>query len=109
MKPRVFEFNLSGVRGVPRVLLLGLIALVVGGVIALLIMVGMAVVVAGLAVSAVAALWYAARRALLPGTSAPLSETHWQRESHKEDASTSDVIEVEVEVLPISEKRPDAP
>lgn len=109
MKPRMFEFRLSGVRGIPRVLLLGLIALVVGGVIALLIMVGMAVVVAGLAVSAVAALWYAVRRALLPGSAAQVSETHWQRESHTADVSRIDVLEAEVEVLPIEEKRPDAP
>lgn len=91
MKSRTFE-----IRGLPAVLMLGLFAVVAVGIIALLLMVGAAVAVAGLALSAGAALYYAVRR--------KLAATGPQREWHMEDTTPTqvshEVREIEFEVLP---------
>ena len=57
MKTRAFEFRMIGVRGLPRVLLLGLLTALAIGIIALVVVVGMAVAVTGLVISGVAVIW----------------------------------------------------
>lgn len=94
MKPRTFE-----IRGLPAVLMLGVLAVAVIGILALLLMVGAAVAVAGLAVSAGAALYYAVRRKLTQS----LDSSNWKVESQS-TTSSSEVREIEVEVLPQKER-----
>ncbi|MFO1484202.1 MAG: hypothetical protein U1F71_12665 [Verrucomicrobiaceae bacterium] len=95
MRPRFFEFRLQGLRGLPGALLLALGVLGVLGLLALLMFVGVAVVVAGLAVSAGVALWHGLRRKLAyapeqtASSAAPESVT-----------TITEVREIEVEVLP---------
>ncbi|HRH97479.1 MAG TPA: hypothetical protein PLB55_16175 [Prosthecobacter sp.] len=91
MRPRTFE-----IRGWPAALMLGVFAVVAVGVIALLLMVGAAVVVAGLAISAGAALFYAVRRKLARG----LKASDWRVEDQPAVSSSLEVREIEVEVLP---------
>ena len=76
--------------------MLGVFAVVAVGVIALLLMVGAAVVVAGLAISAGAALFYAVRRKLARG----LKASDWRVEDQPAVSSSLEVREIEVEVLP---------
>jgi hypothetical protein len=109
MKTRAFEFRMIGVRGLPRVLLLGLFTALAIGIIALVVVVGMAVAVTGLVISGVAVIWYAVRRALLRGAATPMPMTHWQSEIQADPAPTIDILEAEVEVLPLEEKNPDSP
>lgn len=80
-------------------LLLGVLAVVAVGLVALVLMVGAAVAVVGLAISAGAALYYAVRRKLVQGTKA----SDWQVEDQQPTSSSLEVREIEVEVLP--EKR----
>ena len=101
MKAKAFEFQLNGARGLPRVLLLALITAVILGAVALVVMVGMAVAVVGLAVSGLALVWYAVRRALLPGLSSPRSSSHAEGEIRSTEAPMIEAIDIEVEVLPL--------
>lgn len=91
MKSRTFE-----IRGLPAVLMVGLFAVVAVGIIALLLMVGAAVAVAGLALSAGAALYYAVRRKLAPA--GPKHE--WQVEDATPTQVSHEIREIEFEVLP---------
>jgi hypothetical protein len=103
MKAKAFEFRLDGVRGLPRVLLLALVTAVVLGAVALVVMVGMAVTAVGLAVSGLALLWYAVRRALLPSLTTPVAPNHSQDQARSTAEHRIDAIDVEVEVLPLDE------
>jgi hypothetical protein len=81
--------------------MLGIVAVVAVGIIGLLLMVGVAVAVVGLGVSAVAGLYYAVRRKLAHGT----PPTDWRVDHSPAESSTSiEVHEIEVEVLPQSKK-----
>lgn len=91
MKPRTFE-----IRGLPAALMLGILAVVVVGVLALLLMVGAAVAVVGLTLSAGAALYYAVRRKLSP--TGPMQT--WKVEDAAPAQTSNEVREIEVEVLP---------
>lgn len=91
MRPRTIEL-----RGWPATLMLGLLVAVVVGIIVLLVMVGAAVAVAGLAVSAVAALYYTVRRKLA-GIKKPME---WQTAEPPPASTAIEVREIEVEVLP---------
>ncbi|MBL9178212.1 MAG: hypothetical protein JNM65_09120 [Verrucomicrobiaceae bacterium] len=92
MRPRTFE-----IRGLPAVLMLGVLAVVAVGIVALLLMMGAAVAVAGLGISAVAGLYYAVRRKLTQGT----TSSDWKADHQPAESSTSlEVREIEVEVLP---------
>ncbi len=91
MKSRTFE-----IRGLPAVLMVGLFGIVAVGIIALLLMVGAAVAVAGLALSAGAALYYAVRRKL--ARSGPKSA--WPVEDAPVTQVSSEIREIEFEVLP---------
>lgn len=95
MRPRTFE-----IRGWPAVLMLGVFTVVAVGVIALVLMVGAALAAAGLAISAVAALYYAVRRKLTQST----KPTDWMVENPVSEQTSLEVREIEVEVLP-QEKR----
>ena len=99
MKPRTFAFQLPRLRGLPGVLALGLGVVVVLGIVVLMLVVGSAVVVTGLAVSACVALYFTLRQKLA-GTFAK------DRRFEKTAASTSmiEVREIEVEVLPTPKK-----
>ena len=81
-------------------LLLGVIAIVAVGLIALVLMVGAAVAVAGLAISAVAALYYTLRRKLSSGTKHDL----WLEPEKPATTASLEVREIEVEVLPEKER-----
>lgn len=104
MKARAFEFHLNGVRGIPRVLLIVLISALILGVISLVVMIGMAVTVVGLTVSAVAMLWFAVKRALLPGGAGFFSPVPGPQKARSSESPTMEAIDVEVEVLPIRER-----
>jgi hypothetical protein len=95
MKSRSFAFQLPRPRGIPGALALGLIVVLVVGAVALLLLFSAAVVITGLAVSACAALYFAARRKLAGAFSKP-------RQFEAAQPSTSMVVtrEIEVEVLP---------
>lgn len=96
MRARTFEYRLSGLPGVLALVVLGVLVL---GLVALLVMVGAAVAVAGLAISAGAALYYAVRRKLAAGVA--------QFDPPEDPAPTtsiSEVREIEVEVLPGSDR-----
>ncbi|MFN0079960.1 MAG: hypothetical protein ACKVY0_26135 [Prosthecobacter sp.] len=95
MKLRTFEL-----RGLPALLLLGVLVVVAIGVIALVLMVGAALAVAGLALSAGAALFYALRRKLSPGTKSDV----WLEAEQPSTTSSLEVREIEVEVLPQKER-----
>lgn len=94
MRPRTFE-----IRGLPAMLLLGVIAVVGAGLIALVLMVGAAVAVAGLAISAVAALYYTLRRKL----SGPKRDI-WLEPAPPATTASLEVRDIEVEVLPDKER-----
>ena len=99
MRAKTFEFKLNGMRGIPGMLAVGLIAIVVLGLIALVVMVGAAVAVAGLAISAGAALYYTLRRKLTGGV------TRFEPpEVTTASTSFTEVREIEVEVLPGKER-----
>ncbi len=74
MKTRMFEFKLPQTQRLPRVVVLGLLSVLVVAVISLVIMVGVAVAVVGLSVSAAAALWYGLRRCLNLTETKPLQK-----------------------------------
>jgi fatty acid desaturase len=77
--------------------MLGIFVVVAVGIIALLLMVGAAVAVVGLGVSAVAGLYYAVRRKLAQSR----TSADWRVDHQPAEASTSlEVREIEVEVLP---------
>ncbi|WP_395737945.1 hypothetical protein [Prosthecobacter sp.] len=96
MRPKTFE-----IRGLPAMLMLGVIAVVGVGLVALVLMVGAAVAVAGLAVSAVAALYYTLRRKLFSGT----RQAAWLEPEKPVKTSSSLVVrDIEVEVLPQRER-----
>ena len=95
MKPRTFEL-----RGLPALLMLGVLVIVAIGLIALVLMVGAAVAVAGLALSAGAALFYALRRKLSPGTKPDV----WHEVEQPSATASLEVREIEVEVLPQKER-----
>lgn len=80
-------------------LLLGVIAMVAVGIVALVLMVGAAVVVGGLAISAVAALYYTVRRKLSPGTKREV----WLEPERPTTMASLEVRDIEVEVLPQKE------
>lgn len=82
-------------------LLLGVVAVVGAGLIALVLMVGAAVAVAGLAISAVAALYYTLRRKL----SGPKRDIWLEPEKPVTTSSSLVVRDIEVEVLPDKERR----
>lgn len=91
MRPRSFE-----IRGLPAMLMLGVFAIVAVGLVALVLMVGAAVAVAGLAISAVAALYYTLRRKLSPGTRRHV----WLEPERPVTTASLEVRDIEVEVLP---------
>lgn len=95
MKTRTFEL-----RGLPALLMLGVLVIVAIGLIALVLMVGAAVAVAGLALSAGAALFYALRRKLSPGTKTEV----WLESKQPSATASLEVREIEVEVLPQKER-----
>lgn len=95
MKPRTFE-----IRGLPAVLMVGVLAVVAIGIIALLLMVGAAVAVVGLVLSAGAALYYAVRRKLAPSTNV----AEWRVENSVPTHTSNEVREIEVEVLSQKER-----
>lgn len=96
MRARTFEL-----RGLPGILMLGVFAIIAVGAIALVLMVGAAVAVTGLALSAGAALYYTLRRKLT-GVS---KRADWL-EPEKPAASSSSLVvrDIEVEVLPQKER-----
>jgi hypothetical protein len=81
-------------------LLLGVVAVVAVGLVALVLMVGAAVAVAGLAISAVAALYYTVRRKLFSGTKRDI----WIEPERPVTSSSLVVRDIEVEVLPQKER-----
>ena len=81
-------------------LLLGVVAVVGAGLIALVLMVGAAVAVAGLAISAVAALYYTRRRKL----SGPKRDIWLEPEKPLTTSASLVVRDIEVEVLPDKER-----
>jgi hypothetical protein len=95
MKTRAFEFRMRRVRGIPSMLAFILGGMLLVGVIALVLMVGVAVVTCGLVISAGAALYYAVRRKLTSPPTQPI-------ESQFSDNSSSNLVvrQIEVEVLP---------
>lgn len=80
-------------------LLLGVVAVVGAGLIALVLMVGAAVAVAGLAISAVAALYYTLRRKL-SGSKRDI----WLEPAPPATTASLEVRDIEVEVLPDKER-----
>jgi hypothetical protein len=80
-------------------LLLGVIAVVAVGVVALVLMVGAAVAVAGLAISAGAALYYTLRRKLSPQSKRDV----WLEPERPVTTASLEVRDIEVEVLPQKE------
>ena len=96
MKPRTFEFRLSGARGIPALLVSGVIAVLLALVVALVLLIGLAVIAAGLAVSAGAVLWYAVRRRLTHGS----SKAGWQFHDQSTQSEVREVQEIEFEILP---------
>jgi membrane associated rhomboid family serine protease len=95
MKLRTLEL-----RGLPALLMLGVFVVIAIGIVALVLMVGAAVAVAGLALSAGAALFYALRRKLSPGTKPEV----WLKAEQPSSTSSLEVREIEVEVLPQKEQ-----
>ncbi len=91
------QFSSRRLSGLPAVLAGVAGLLLVAGAIALLVFVGLAVAVAGLAASAVAALVYGLRRkwASLAGSAPPVAEP----------AASMEVREIEVQVLPATDER----
>ena len=81
-------------------LLLGVIAVVAVGLIAFVLMVGAAVAVGGLAVSAVAALYYTLRRKLSSGTKRDI----WLEPAPPTSTASLEVRDIQVEVLPEKER-----
>ncbi len=81
-------------------LMLGVIAVVAVGVIALVLMVGAAVAVAGLAISAVAALYYTLRSKLSSG----IKRDIWLEPDKPATTAALEVRDIEVEVLPQKER-----
>ena len=81
-------------------LLLGVVVVVGVGLMALLLMVGAAVAVAGLAISAVAALYYNLRRKLSSGTRRDV----WLEPEKPATTASLEVRDIEVEVLPQKER-----
>ena len=75
--------------------------MLVVGVVSLIVMVGMAVVVVGVSVSAVAALWFAVRGKLKLGS----DKTAPPEATPRSEWSSGRVHEVEVEVLPLGESK----
>jgi hypothetical protein len=95
MRPRTFE-----IRGLPAMLILGVFAIVAVGAVALVLMVGAAVAVAGLAISTVAALYYTLRRKLSPGT----KRNVWLEPEQSTTMPSLEVRDIEVEVLTQKER-----
>lgn len=95
MRTRNFE-----IRGLPAMLLLGVIAVVAVGLVALVLMVGAAVAVGGLAISAVAALYYTLRRKL----SGPTRDIWLEPTPPTTTTASLEVRDIEVEVLPEKER-----
>ena len=81
-------------------LLLGVVVVVAFGLLALLLMVGAAVAVAGLAVSAVAALYFTLRRKLSSGP----KQNIWLEPEKPATTASLEVRDIEVEVLPQKER-----
>ena len=81
-------------------LLLGVVVVVGVGLLALLLMVGAAVAVAGLAISAVAALYYNLRRKLSSGTKRDI----WLEPEKPATTASLEVRDIEVELLPQKER-----
>ncbi len=81
-------------------LMLGVLAVVVIGLVAFVLMVGAAVAVAGLGISAVAALYYTLRRKLFSGTKRDI----WLEPAPPASTSSLVVRDIEVEVLPQKER-----
>jgi len=81
-------------------LMLGVIAVVAVGLVSLVLMVGAAVAVGGLAISAVAALYYTLRRKLSSGTKGDI----WLEPAPPATTASLEVREIEVEVLPQKER-----
>lgn len=86
-------------RGLPAMLLLGVIVVMAVCVIAFVLMVGAAVAVAGLAISAVAALYYTLRRKLSSGAKRAV----WLEPEKPVTNASLVVRDIEVEVLPQKE------
>lgn len=98
MNPRTFAIQLPRLRGLPGVLALGVGVIAMLGIVVLILAVGAAVVVTGLAVSACAALYFTLRQKLA-GT--------FSKERRFETTTSTSVIEareIEVEVLPAPKK-----
>jgi len=95
MKTRTFEL-----RGLPAVLTLGMLVIAAIGIIALLLTVGAVVAVAGLAISAGAALFYGLRRKLTTGS----KPAAWLEAEPPSATSSLEVREIEVEVLPVKDR-----
>jgi hypothetical protein len=81
-------------------LLLGVIAVVAVGLIAFVLMVGAAVAVGGLAISAVAALYYTLRRKLSSGTKSDI----WLEPAPPASTASLEVRDIQVEVLSEKER-----
>ncbi len=87
-------------RGLPAMLMLGVIAVVAVGVVAFVLMLGAAVAVAGLAISAGAALYYTLRRKLSSGSKRAV----WLEPERPVTTASLVVRDIEVEVLPQKER-----
>ncbi len=87
---------MNGPRGIPGMLAMVLIAMLLIVVVGLLVVMGTAVLVAGLAISACAALYYAVRRKL--GMTAPHAKPRFEQPAAASSVIT-EVREIEVEVL----------
>lgn len=105
MRQRTFQFQLgrggggAGGRGLPRLLVLVLGAVVVAGVVALVLFLGAIVAVAGLALSAGAAIYFGVRRMLGKGPGTRVQPLEQQVKSRPVSESSGDVRVIDVEVL----------
>ncbi len=93
MKTRKFEYQLSGL---PALLVMAVLGVVLLGLVAVVVMVGAAMAVAGLAISAGAGLYYVLRRKLGSGH----ASASWKVENGTARSSASTQVQViEAEVV----------
>lgn len=96
MKTRTFQIHTSGVRGLPAVLLGGLLLLLIVGLVTFVVLAGAALLTVGLTASAVAAVWYAVKRRLSGGK----PQTEWLATDEPVITRSLETREIEVEVVP---------
>ncbi len=116
MRPRTFQFRTQGISGLPAALLLGIGAVVLAAVLALVLFLGAAVAVGAVVLSAGFALWHGLRRKLnLGGAAAENSPLRHEPRPFFEDvgapapvgqpsSTLTEARDIEVEVLPARER-----